>query len=122
MILATHMRRLIKSKYCSVIIQNPDAGNVPVFVSNKSIIPAAHEALIRVFSTARPQKDTLALIEPRVVTADTLEGIPRDKIYHAMIVARTVRHWCNKTKSVLVQVGNPSDRTTTLASSPLSSF
>ena len=75
-----------------------------------------------VFSVRHGQKDTLALIEPTVVTADTLEGIPRDKIYHAMIVARTVRHWCNKTKSVLVQVDNPSDRTTTLASSPLSSF
>ena len=45
----------------------------------KHIIPAAHGAFIRVFSTARPQKDTLALIESRIVTADTLGGIPQDE-------------------------------------------
>ena len=97
-----------------MITQNYDAEDVPVFVSGKYIIPAAHEALIRVFSTARPQKDTLALIEPRIVTADTLKGVPQDEIWHALIVARTVTHWCNKTKSALVQVGNPSDRSITL--------
>ena len=110
---ATHMRRPTKSKYCSVIMQKSDAKSFPAFVSNKYIIPAAHEALIRVFSTARPQKDTLALIEPRNVIADTLEGIPLDEIWQTLIVARTVTHWCNKTKSALVQVGNPSDRTIT---------
>ena len=49
---ATQMKRPIKSKYCSVIKQNSDAEKVPVFVSRKYIVPAAHEALIRVFSTA----------------------------------------------------------------------
>ena len=62
---ATHMRRPIRSKYCSVITQDSDAEDVPVFVSNKHIIPAAHEALIRVFSTTRPQRDTLALTQSR---------------------------------------------------------
>ena len=41
---------------------------------NQYVIPAAHEAPIRVFGTARPQKDTLALIEPRIVSAKTLES------------------------------------------------
>ena len=89
---ATHMRRPIKSKYCSVITQTSDAKSVPVWVSKEYIIPAAHEALIRVFSTARPQKDTLALIEPRIVTVETLEGIPQDEIWQTLIVARTVTH------------------------------
>ena len=113
---ATHMRRSIQSKYRSVINQKSDAESVPVFVSNKYIIAAAHEALIRVFSTARPQKDKLALIEPRVVNAHILEGIPQDKIcWHTLIVARTVTNRCNKTLSaLLVQVGSPSDRTITL--------
>ena len=61
---ATHMRRPIKSKYCSVITQTSDAKSVPVWVSKEYIILAAHEALKRVFSTTRPQKDTLALIGP----------------------------------------------------------
>ena len=110
----THMRSPIKSKYCSVITQNSDAEGVLVLVYSKYNIPAVHEALIRVFSTARPQKDTLALIEPRIVTTDTLEGIPQDEVWHALIVARPVTHWCNKTKSALVQVGNPFDRSITL--------
>ena len=72
---ATHMRRPIKSKYCSVIMQKSDAKSFPLLAYNKYIIPAAREALRRVFSTARPQKGMLELIEPRIVTADTLEGI-----------------------------------------------
>ena len=111
---ATHMRRPIWSKHCSVIAQTSDGKSVPVWVSKKYVIPVAHEALIRVFSTARPQKDTLALIDPRVVTADTLEGTPQDEIWQTLVVARTVTHWGKKTKLALVQVGNPSDRTTTL--------
>ena len=49
---ATHTRRLIRSKYYSVITQNSDTEDVPVFFSNKYIIPATHEALIHVFSMA----------------------------------------------------------------------
>ena len=113
---AIHMRRPIKSKYCSVIMQKSDAKSIPVLFSNKNIIPVAHEALILVFSRARPQKDKLALIEPRIVTADTLEGMPQNEIWQTLIVARTVTYWCNKTKLALVQVGNPYDRTITLKS------
>ena len=107
---ATHTRRSLGSKYCSVIAQTSDEQSVAVWVSKKYVVPAAHEALIRVFSTARRQKDTLALIEPRTLSANTLEGTPQDEIWQALIVARTVTRWCNKTKSALVQVGNPSDR------------
>ena len=57
---ATQMRRPIRSKYCFVITQDSDTENIPVFVFNKYITPAAHEALTCVFSTARPQIDTLA--------------------------------------------------------------
>ena len=53
---ATHMRRSLESKYCSVIKQTSHGKSVSVWVSKKYVIPAAHEALIRVFSTARPQK------------------------------------------------------------------
>ena len=77
---ATHTRRPIRSKYCSVTTQDSDTEDISVFVSNKYIIPAAHEALIRVFSTARPQKDTLALIEPKFTTADTIKDIPQNEI------------------------------------------
>ena len=80
----------------------------------KYVIPAAHEALIRVFSTARPQKDTLALIEPTIGSANTLEGKLQDEIWQVLIVVRTVTHWCKTTKSALVEVGNPSGRTITL--------
>ena len=78
------------------------------------MIPAAHEALIHVFSTARPQKDTLALIEPKVAIADTKKDIPQDKIWHSLIVARTVTNWFINTKSVLAQVCNPSGRSITI--------
>ena len=106
---ATHARRSLESKYCSVIAQTSDEQSVPVWVSKKYVIPAAHEALIRVFSTARPQKDTLVLIEPRIVSANTLEGKLQVEIWQGLIMARTVTDWCNKTKSALV--GNPSNRT-----------
>ena len=63
---ATHTGRSLESKYCSVIAQTSDEQSFPVWVSKKYVIPAAHEALIRFFSTARPQKDTLALIAPKI--------------------------------------------------------
>ena len=69
---ATHTRQLIRSKYCSVITQDSDTEDVPAFVSNRYVVPAAYKALICVFSTARPQKDTLALIEPKIATPWTL--------------------------------------------------
>ena len=111
---ATHLRRSLKSKYCSVITQTGDAQTVPVLVSRKYVVPAAHEAPIRVSSTARSQNNTLALIEPRIASAHTHDGIPQDKIWHTLIVARIVTRWCSQTNSALVQIGNPSDRTITL--------
>ena len=53
-----------------------------MFVSNMYNVPATHEALNSVFSTARPQKDTSALIESKIatVTADTVKYIPQDEI------------------------------------------
>ena len=48
------------------------------------------------------------------MSANTLEDIPQHEIRQVLVVARTVTHWRNKTKSALVQVGNPSDRTITL--------
>ena len=109
------MRRSVKSKYCSVIAQAGDEQTVPpVGVSRKYVVPAAREALIRVSSTVRPQKDTLALINPRIASAHTLDDIPQDEIWQMLIIARTVTQWCRKTKSALVQIGNPSDRTITL--------
>ena len=83
-------------------------------VFRKYVVPAAHEALLRVSSTAQPQKDTLALIEPRIASAHTLDGILQDEIWHTLIVARTVTQWCRKTKSALVQIGNPSNQSITL--------
>ena len=38
----THVRRSLKSKYCSVITQTADAQTVPVLVSRKYVVPAAH--------------------------------------------------------------------------------
>ena len=70
-----------------------------------------HEALIRVFKTARPQKDTLALIELEIVTTDTIKAMP-----NFLIVAKTVTNWHMKTNSALVQVCNPSDRSITIQS------
>ena len=101
---ATHMRRPLESKYCPAITQTSGGKIISSWVSKKCIIPAAHEASIRVFSTAQPQKHTLALMEPRIVSANTLEGIPQDEIWQTLIVARIVTHWCIKTKSALVCV------------------
>ena len=109
---ATHTRRSIRSNYCSVITQDSDTEDVAVSVCNKYIIPAAHEALIRVFSTARPQKDTSA--EPKIAIADTIKDIPRDEVRHSLIVARTLTNLCVKTQLALVQVCNPSDRSITV--------
>ena len=56
---ATHIRRSTRPKYCYGITQDSDTEDVPVFVSIKYIIPAAREALTRVFSImARTHKDT----------------------------------------------------------------
>ena len=92
----THMRRHIRSKYCFVMTRDSNTEDIPVFVYNKYVIPVAHEELIRVSSTTRPQKDTLALIEPNTATPDTFKYTPQDKVWHALIVARTVTHWCVK--------------------------
>ena len=67
--------------------------------------------LIRVFSTARPEKDTLALIEPRIASIHTLDDMPQDDIWQSVIIARTVTQWSSVTNSALLQVVNPSDRT-----------
>ena len=107
---AKHARRSIQSQYCSVITQTAVTQSIPVLVSRKYLVPAAHEALIRVSSTARPEKDTLALIEPRIASAHTFNGTPQDEICQSLFIARTVTHWSSSTNSVLVQVGNPSDR------------
>ena len=77
---ATHLRRSLKSKFCSVITQTGDTQTVPILVSRKYVVPAAHEARIRVSSTARSQNDTLMLIEPRIASAHTHDGIPQDEI------------------------------------------
>ena len=94
---ATHMRRPIRSKYCSVTTQDSDKEDNPVFFFNRYIIPAAYEALICVFSTARPQKYTLAMIEPKIATPDTIKNIPQDEVWQSLIVARTVTNWRVKT-------------------------
>ena len=106
-----HVRSSVQSQYCSVITQTVDTPPTPVLVSRKYVIPAAHEALIRAFSTARPEKDTLALIEPRIASTHTLDDMPQDEIWQLVIIARTVTQWSSLTNSALLQVGNPSDRT-----------
>ena len=90
---AIHVRRYIKSKYCYVITQTADTQPIPVLVSRKYVVPAAHEALIRISSTARPKKDTSALIEPRIAQAHTLDGMPQDEIWQTLIVAKAVTQW-----------------------------
>ena len=107
---ARHVKSSVQSEYCSVITQTVDTLPTPVLVSRKVVIPAAHEALIRVFSTARPEKDTLALIEPRIASIHTLDDMPQDDIWQSVIIARTVTQWSKVTNSALLQVGNPSDR------------
>ena len=107
---AIHVRRSIRSQYCSVITQTADTQSIPVLVSKQYVVPAAHEALIRVSSTARPEKDTLALIEPRIASAHTLDGMPQDESWQLLIIAQTVTHWCSSTNSDLVQIGYPSHR------------
>ena len=107
---AIHVRRSVQSQYYFVITQTADTQPTPVLVSRKYVVPAAHEALIRVFSTARPEKDTLALIEPRIASIHTLDDMPQDEIWQSVIIARTVTQWSRVTNSALVQVANPSDR------------
>ena len=107
---ARHVKSPVQSKYCSIIMQTVDTLPTPVLVSRKVVIPAAHEALIRVFSTARPEKDTLALIEPRIASIHTLDDMPQDDIWQSVIIARTVTQWSKVTNSALLQVRNPSDR------------
>ena len=108
---ARHVKSSVQSEYCSVITQTVDTPPTPVMVSRKVVIPAAREALIRVFSTARPEKDTLALIEPRIASIHTLDDMPEDDIWQSVIIARTVTQWSSLTNSALLQVGNPPDRT-----------
>ena len=46
---ARHVKSPVQSKYCSIITQTLGTLPTPVLVSRKVVIPAAHEALIRVF-------------------------------------------------------------------------
>ena len=111
----TRTRRPIRSKHFSVVTQNFVAEDVSaLFLVSTLFQPLMKHSYIRVFSAARPQKYTLALINPRVATAYTIQYIPQDKILDSLVVARTVTHWCNKTKSTLVQVCNPSERSITV--------
>ena len=108
---AVNVRRSVQPQYCSVITQTAYTQPTPVVVvSRKYVVPAAHEALIRVFSTARPEKDTLALIEPRIASIHTLDDMPQDEIWQSVIIARIVIQWSSLTNSALFQVGYPSDR------------
>ena len=107
---AIHVRRSAQSQYGSVITQTADTQPIPELVSRKYVVPAAHEAMIRVFSTAPPEKYTLALIEPRIASTHTLDNMQQDEIWQSVIIARTVTQWSSLTNSALVQVGNPSDR------------
>ena len=52
------------------------------------------------------------LIELRIASAHTLDGMPQDEIWQSLIIARTVTasHWSSTSNSALVQIGNPSDR------------
>jgi hypothetical protein len=79
-------------------------------VSRRHVIPAEHEALIRVFSTTQPEKDTLALVEPKIASIHTLDAMQHDEIWQSPIVARTVTSWSSTNKSALVQVANPSNQ------------
>ena len=94
---AIHARRSIQSQYCFVITQTADTQLIPVLVFRKHVVSAAHEALIRVFSTAQPEKFTLALIEPRIASTHTLDGMPQDKIWQSLIIARIVTQWSSST-------------------------
>ena len=68
----------------------------------------------RPVSTAQSQKDTLALIEPKIATADTIKDIPQDEIWSSLLVARAVTNWCININSSLVQVCIISDRSITI--------
>ena len=54
------------------------------------------------------------LIEPRIASAHTLDGMPQDGIRQSLVIAKTVTHWCSTTNSALTQIGNPSDRSVIL--------
>ena len=45
---------------------------------------------------------------------NTIKDMPQDGIWRSLIVARTVTNWWTKTKSDLVQIGSPSDRSITI--------
>ena len=101
---ATHTIQPFRSKYCSVFTQDSDTEDVPVFASNEHVVLDALEALIRVFSTARPQKDTIALIEPKIATVDNIKDIPQDETWSSVIVGRAVTNLCININSALVQI------------------
>ena len=82
-----HARRSLKSQYCSVTKHTGDEQRLPILVAKKYVTPAAHEALQRVSSTARPQKDTLALIEPRI-TPGAHEALSEFPVRHDL---KTIR-------------------------------
>ena len=99
----------IRSQYCCVITQNSDTAILNCGPS-KYVVLAEHEAVIHVYSTARPQSDTLALIEPNIVTTDSIEDTFQDDVWRLLVLARTVTSWCAKKNSAVVQVANPSHR------------
>ena len=52
---ATPTRQPIRLRYCSVITQDSDTEDAPVYVSNKYVVSAAHEALIHSFVSSAQQ-------------------------------------------------------------------
>ena len=75
-----------------------------MFVSNYYVVLVEHEAVIRIFSPARPQSDT-----PKIATTDTINDISGDDIWRSLSVAQTVTSGCTRTSSKVIQVSNPSD-------------
>ena len=70
----------------------------PCVFPNKYVVPPEHEAVVRVFNTSRPQLDTLALIELKITTVETVKNTTQDNIWRFLVAAWSVTSWTAKIK------------------------
>ena len=93
---------------CSVVTIDTIVEPVPEFFKNKCSVPPQNEMAVQVQSAQAPTKNTVALLEPRIVTFEEMESSEVPDAFQHLIVARTVGQWSAADKSALIHIANTS--------------
>lgn len=96
---------------CSVAAIDGLVEMLPLYLrSRKCYIPPRHETAAYVETQVAPAKNTVALVDPRIVTAEEIEFTHVPQAFRRLVVAHRVCHWSTSDRSAIVQIANPSIR------------